>query len=324
MDFERAEGFYGTEDAAFARYEGAFEGGQTHGCSVCGRQRLPPSPCDRDGEIGVRGLDEGGDDGGDGFCIKERGIAGGDEGDAMGGAAETRDDAAKWAFAGPAVVEAFEGGGEWRQQLGRRGDHEHGQCGDFGEGAGDPIEQRAAFEHGGGLVAAEAAAAPAREDDAGDARLFAHAVKLRRLRRGAASAKVNSPMPLFRRKPRITDAIYGKLMTSFGRVVDLDPFVARPATALAERVCTEQSALCEAVDGSLYAGATIYHLRLLAGAWIMSAEGGVPRETAEVFEEAVAWRFGPLAKGGGQLSHRLSELARGEAERVDARGERLK
>ena len=124
-------------------------------------------------------------------------------------------------------------------------------------------------------------------------------------------------MPLFRRKPRITDDIYGKLMTSFGRVVDLDEFVARPAAALAERVAVEEPGLVSAVDSRLYAGAAVYHLRLLAGAWIMAAEGSVPRDTAEVFEEAVAWRFNPIARGSGALAHRLSELARGETARVD-------
>lgn len=122
---------------------------------------------------------------------------------------------------------------------------------------------------------------------------------------------------MFRRKPRITDDLYGKLMTSFGRVVDLDPFVARPATALAERVVSEESAVTAALDAKMYAGATLYHLRLLAGAWIIAQEGGVPRKTAEVFEEAVAWRFGPLVKDGGRLAHRVSALARAEGERVD-------
>ena len=121
---------------------------------------------------------------------------------------------------------------------------------------------------------------------------------------------------MFRRKPRITDDIYGKLMTSFGRVVDLDPFVARPATALAERVTAEETAITAELDLRMYAGAVLYHLRLLAGAWIMSQEGNVPKATAEVFEEAVAWRFGPLVKHGGRLAHRLSELARAEAKRV--------
>jgi hypothetical protein len=120
---------------------------------------------------------------------------------------------------------------------------------------------------------------------------------------------------VFRRKPRIDDAIYGKLMTSFGRVVDLDPFVARPARALAARVVAEEAGLTAELDQRQYAGATEYHLRLLAGAWIMSHDGKLPVATAEVFEEAVAWRFGPMVKGGGRIAHRLSELARGEAER---------
>ena len=119
----------------------------------------------------------------------------------------------------------------------------------------------------------------------------------------------------FRRKPRITDALYGNLMTSFGRTVDLDPFVSGPAAALAERVAGEQPALVAAIDRVLYEGAALYHLRLLAGAWVMADEGDVPRATAEVFEEAVAWRFGPLVRDGGSLPRRLSELARGEFER---------
>src|SRR4051812_20614775 len=91
------------------------------------------------------------------------------------------------------------------------------------------------------------------------------------------------PQPVFKRKPRIDDAIYGKLMTSFGRVVDLDPFIARPASALAERVAGEEPAAVAALDAAQFTGATLYHLRLLAGAWIMSQEGNVPQATAEVF-----------------------------------------
>ncbi len=124
-------------------------------------------------------------------------------------------------------------------------------------------------------------------------------------------------MPLFRRKPRITDAIYGKLMTSFGRVVDLDPFIARPAEALAHRTSQEMATLVTAVDERLYPGAALYHLRLLAGSWLMARDGSVPRETAEVFEEAVVWKFGPLVKGAGELAHHVSTLARGEGERVE-------
>ena len=124
-------------------------------------------------------------------------------------------------------------------------------------------------------------------------------------------------MPLFRRKPRITDDVYGKLMTSFGRVVDMDAFVARPAEALAGRVAEESPELVAMVDGRLYVGAAEYHLRLLAGAWLMAAEGSVPQQTAEVFEEAVAWRFSPLGREATRLPHRLSELARGEGERVE-------
>ncbi len=106
-------------------------------------------------------------------------------------------------------------------------------------------------------------------------------------------------------------------MTSFGRVVDLDPFVGRPAQSLAERVAAEEAELTAAIDARTFNGNVVYHLRLLAGSWIMAAEGSVPRATAEVFEEAVAWRFGPLTKDGGRLAHRLSTLARGEAERVE-------
>ena len=69
------------------------------------------------------------------------------------------------------------------------------------------------------------------------------------------------------------------------------------------------------IDARLYSRATEHHLRLLAGAWMMAREGSVPAETAEVFEEAVAWRFGPLTKHGARLPHRTSELARGLAPR---------
>ncbi len=106
-------------------------------------------------------------------------------------------------------------------------------------------------------------------------------------------------------------------MTSFGRVVDMDPFVARPAEALAARVLAEMTELVATVDARLYAGAAEYHLRLLAGAWLMASDGSVPRHTADVFEEAVAWRFGAVSHEAARLSHRLSQLARGEAERVE-------
>ena len=122
-------------------------------------------------------------------------------------------------------------------------------------------------------------------------------------------------MPRFRRKPRITEEIYANLMTSFGRVVDREPFVARPAAALAEVLVREEPGMVAAVDERLYAGAAEYHLRLLAGSWIMAREGQVPVATAEAFEEAVAWKFGPLVPKSGKLSHRLSALARGEGER---------
>ena len=119
-------------------------------------------------------------------------------------------------------------------------------------------------------------------------------------------------MKLFRRKPRITDEIYGRLLTSFGRVVDADPFIAKPAEALAERVERELTDLAEAVDKATYRGSTRYHLKLLAGSWLQAEEGTVPVKTAEVFEEALVWKFEPLVKGAGELSHRLSALARGE------------
>lgn len=122
-------------------------------------------------------------------------------------------------------------------------------------------------------------------------------------------------MGLFRRKPRIDQYLYGRLMTSFGRVVDLDPFVSRPAKALAEHVLREEQPLVAALDSRLYKGAVEYHLRLLAGSWIMAGEGSVPKATAEVFEYAVAWKFGPVVKGSDRLPHRLSALARGEGER---------
>ena len=122
-------------------------------------------------------------------------------------------------------------------------------------------------------------------------------------------------MKWFRRKPRITEDNYGKLMTSFGRIVDRDPLLKGPAQALAEKVIDELAGQADAVDGNFYRGATVYHLRLLAGSWIMAAEGNIPRQTAEIFEEAVAWKFEPLAKGSGELARRLSRIARGEIER---------
>jgi hypothetical protein len=124
-------------------------------------------------------------------------------------------------------------------------------------------------------------------------------------------------MPLFRRKPRITEDLYGKLMTSFGRTVDLDPFTSGPAQALARRAVDELNGMAAAVDEKLYNGAAEYHLRLLAGSWLMVRDGAVPRLTAEVFEEAVAWKFGPLVKGSAELARRVSALARAETERVE-------
>lgn len=119
----------------------------------------------------------------------------------------------------------------------------------------------------------------------------------------------------FRRKPRITEDVYGRLITSFGRVVDLDPLIAGPAEALAQKVVGEEPALAAAIDERLYLGASAYHLRLLAGSWIMSQEGSVPVATAEIFEEAVVWKFGLAVGGSAKLPHRLLTLARGEAVR---------
>src|SRR6185437_8793264 len=83
---------------------------------------------------------------------------------------------------------------------------------------------------------------------------------------------------VFKRKPRITDDMYGRLMTSFGRVVDGDPLVSGPARALAERVVTEFPDEAAGVDAKLYNHAAEHHLRLLAGAWIMAREVSVPTE----------------------------------------------
>lgn len=117
---------------------------------------------------------------------------------------------------------------------------------------------------------------------------------------------------MFRRKPHIDDALYGKLMTSFGRVVDLDPLLAGPADAVAQKALAQHAAAVERLDAGIYRGATRYHLRLLAGSWIMARDGGVPIKTAEVFEEAVAWRLGAVDKQGAALAHATSAIARGE------------
>lgn len=127
---------------------------------------------------------------------------------------------------------------------------------------------------------------------------------------------------MFRRRPRITEEIYGRLMTSFGRVVAADPLVAGPATALADRVCAEEPSLASSVDAAMYAGAAHHHVQLLAGAWILANDGATPAHTAEVFEEAVAWKFEPLAKGAGAIARLTSALAKGEGER-DSRLDRL-
>lgn len=119
-------------------------------------------------------------------------------------------------------------------------------------------------------------------------------------------------MAWFKRKPRITEDVYGRLITSFGRVVDRDPMIAQPAEALAQKVVAEEAELAGHVDKALYRGAALYHLRLLAGSWIMSSEGSIPVNTAEVFEEAVAWKFEPVARGSQKLPRRVSALARGE------------
>jgi hypothetical protein len=61
-------------------------------------------------------------------------------------------------------------------------------------------------------------------------------------------------MPLFKRRPRITDEIYGKLMMSFGRAVDVDPFIAEPAGALADRVGNEVPSEVASLDARTSAG----------------------------------------------------------------------
>ncbi|HKS91906.1 MAG TPA: hypothetical protein VJQ83_08250 [Tepidiformaceae bacterium] len=134
-------------------------------------------------------------------------------------------------------------------------------------------------------------------------------------RRRGGSIYLLDGQPMFRRKPRITEEIYGRLVTSFGRVVAADPLVAGPATALADRVCGEESALAAAVDAGMYAGAAHHHLQLLAGAWILSNDGVTPARTAEIFEEALVWKFEPLARGSGALARSVSALAKGDGER---------
>jgi hypothetical protein len=125
----------------------------------------------------------------------------------------------------------------------------------------------------------------------------------------------------FRRKPLITEDVYGRLMTSFGRIIDREPLLKGPAAALAERIVRERPDLVERVDARLYRGAALYHLRLLAGSWIMAREGSVPAATAEVFEEAVVWKFAPAGKECAWLPRRVSQLARGEVERQLLGGE---
>jgi hypothetical protein len=127
----------------------------------------------------------------------------------------------------------------------------------------------------------------------------------------------------FKRKPRITEEHYGRLMTSFGRTADKDPFVWQPSLALADRVVAEHAGLVEAVDTRMYKAAARYHLQLLAASWLMASEGAVPRETAEIFEEAVIWKLEPLARGSGQLPRQVSSLARGEVERATTLGTEL-
>ena len=122
----------------------------------------------------------------------------------------------------------------------------------------------------------------------------------------------------FRRKPRITEEIYGKLLTSFGRVVELDRFVSGPSQALADRVVAEHPGQVAAIDGAMYAGATRYHLKLLASSWIEAADGRVPATTAEVFHEALLWKFGAIAPESARMVERLTSLAKGE---VRAAGE---
>jgi hypothetical protein len=116
----------------------------------------------------------------------------------------------------------------------------------------------------------------------------------------------------FRRKPRIDEEIYGRLLTSFGRIAEVDPFVSGPAEALAERVTGEFPAETARIDTAMYAGAARYHLKLLAGAWMEAREGRVPQQTAEVFHEALLWKFRPIERGSKAAVERLSALARGE------------
>ena len=122
-------------------------------------------------------------------------------------------------------------------------------------------------------------------------------------------------MKWFRRKPRITEEHYGNLMTAFGRAVDRDALVSGPARALAERVTGEHDRVTARIDAKLYEGAAEYHLRLLAGSWIMARDGAVPEETAEIFEEALVWKLSPIEDDAAVLPRRITELARGEFER---------
>ena len=77
---------------------------------------------------------------------------------------------------------------------------------------------------------------------------------------------------------------------------------------MADRVATTEPGLIAEVDARLYKGAAIYHLRLLAGAWLMARDGTVPQATAEVFEEAVAWKFAPVSRAAATLPRKVVAL----------------
>ena len=167
------------DDLVTAAGEGGLGGGEAGLAAVGGREwLLEASDLGEDGVV----VTEGADDALDHSRPQERGVAGGSEADRASGGREAGRQTGERPALGLAVLDdgCGDGGVHGRQGLARGGDN-HELVDSGGEGVAHPLEEGPSTEAGGGLVGAEAATQPARDDDAGDGsgRAVGHALRVR-------------------------------------------------------------------------------------------------------------------------------------------------
>ncbi len=161
-----AEGFAGGDDAeaAGAGFDGPAKGREAGGGAIDGHEGLGEAADMRPDDVGAGFAGDGGEAGHE--CRDDqRGIAGAGENEFGPGGGETGGEACDRPETGEFVLgdidrEGNVDGGQW---LGRGADDDDAVDGGR-DGLGDPLEEGAAPEEGGGLIAAEAGAAAAGED----------------------------------------------------------------------------------------------------------------------------------------------------------------